>query len=192
MRRYVIPLILAMLFVVPQEIAATSLDHDRHDRREHRYDRHDRDYHRKGDKEWAKYQKKREKDWNKYQKKREKERRKYYKHHDRRYHYHDNLGYLVSRAARGGHSTVVWQVSPDTYVVRYVKGGNYYMRYLYPNSGRYGSALRLVADGPGWWYQYGDRRRRFHEANGGLRLYLNGSPQNPWQLIPSLELNIPF
>lgn len=90
------------------------------------------------------------------------------KHHNHAYHYqhysiHDNLAYMVSRITRGGRDVNVWQVNPNTYVVRFRKGNHLYAQYLYPYEGRYGKRNTIS---------------------------VNWVPQSPWALIPSIHLNI--
>lgn len=102
------------------------------------------------------------------------------------------LAKMVKHASHGARDVMVWNVSPGVYVVKYWRGGHYWTQYLYPGVGRYGDRVRLVMDGPGRWYMGSDRRNCYHEENGGLRVYLNGTPGNPWTLIPSVELDIPF
>ncbi|MCM1370000.1 MAG: hypothetical protein NC204_06455 [Candidatus Amulumruptor caecigallinarius] len=53
--------------------------------------------------------------------------------------YHNNLNAMLVRALRGCDDYDVWRVDYDTYVVRYRKGNRYYTRYVYPETGRYGT-----------------------------------------------------
>lgn len=90
------------------------------------------------------------------------------RHYNHAYHYpnysvHDNLGYMVSRVTRGGSDVNVWQVDPNTYVVKFRRGPRMYAQYLYPYEGRYGACNAISLD----W-----------------------APLSPWSLIPSVHLNI--
>lgn len=73
------------------------------------------------------------------------------------------LGHMVRYATRGMHDVAVWQVSPDTYILKYRHGNRYYTRYLYPYAERYGSPTVISV---GW------------------------QPLSPWTLIPPIQLNI--
>lgn len=42
------------------------------------------------------------------------------------------LGHMVRYATRGCHDVGVWQISHDTYIVKYRRGNHYYTQYLYP------------------------------------------------------------
>ncbi len=70
---------------------------------------------------------------------------------------------MVSYATRGARDISVWQISNDTFIVKYFRGGRYYTQYLYPYSGRYGSRSHIS---------------------------VNWSPNSLWELIPSINLNI--
>lgn len=73
------------------------------------------------------------------------------------------LGHMVRYATNGCHDVAVWQVDPYTYIVKYRKGRRYYTRMLYPYADRYG------------------------EPN---TISVNWQPLSPWNLIPSINLNI--
>ncbi len=73
------------------------------------------------------------------------------------------LPHMVRYATRGCHDVAVWQVSPDTYLVKYRRGGRWYTQYVYPYAERYG-APTLIS--------------------------VNWQPLSPWTLIPSVQLNI--
>lgn len=73
------------------------------------------------------------------------------------------LSSMVSHATRGCRDVAVWQVNPDTYIVKYRKGRRYYTQYLYPYSGRYGDCSLIT---------------------------VNWQPLSPWTLIPPIQLNI--
>ncbi len=128
-------------------------DHHGKYRHGHYDDDDDDDY-----EDYYKHQKKAYKKYRKAQKKYYKERRKYYNRHNR---YHSRLPEMVRRASRGGRDVRVWQVSPDTYVVKYYQRGRWCERYLYPESNRYGN----------------------------VRFCVSADPMRGWQLIPSLEFN---
>lgn len=74
-----------------------------------------------------------------------------------------HLGYMVKHATRGCRDVAVWQISPDTYIVKYRKGNRFYTRRLYPYSNRY-DAPNVIS--------------------------VNWTPLSPWTLIPSINLNI--
>lgn len=73
------------------------------------------------------------------------------------------LGHMVRYATRGMQDVAVWQVSHDTYIVKYRHGNRYYTRYLYPYAERYGNPSVISV---GW------------------------QPLSPWTLIPPIQLNI--
>lgn len=73
------------------------------------------------------------------------------------------LGHMVRYATNGCNDVAVWQVDPYTYIVKYRKGRRYYTRMLYPYADRYG------------------------EPN---TISINWQPLSPWNLIPSINLNI--
>ncbi len=73
------------------------------------------------------------------------------------------LGHMVRYATRGCHDVGVWQISHDTYIVKYRRGNHYYTQYLYPYADRYG-ARNVIS--------------------------VNWAPQSPWTLIPPIQLNI--
>ena len=108
----------------------------------------------------------------------------------RPHHHHPKLGYMVNHAIRGGRYDNVWMVAPGQYAVRYFRNGYYYMQYIWPETGRYGSPFRIVMSGPGQWYAYGNPNQWYYDDGATLRISLNGSPMDPWTLIPAIELNI--
>lgn len=207
MKRLLLPILLLAAFAIaPFEMSARHDERPRREQRDNHRKHHDKDY-KKRDKDRKHHDKHRDKD----HKKHDKDYRKHDKHrYDDRYRpghggshrpshyskpprhhrYHPAMRDMVRHAARGGRNVVVWQVGPDTYMVRYLKGGHYYMRELYASSGRYGSPFRVVMDGPGRWYRHGNPRHYYREDGSSLRVFLNGTPQNPWTLIPSIELNL--
>lgn len=73
------------------------------------------------------------------------------------------LPHMVNFATRGCQDVAVWQVSPDTYIVKYRKGPHWYTRYVYPYADQYG-APTLIS--------------------------VNWQPLSPWTLIPPIQLNI--
>lgn len=77
--------------------------------------------------------------------------------------YPDRLGRMVNHATRGCRNVSVWQVDNDTFVVRYLKGGRYYTRYIYPYANRYGAVQLLT---PGW------------------------QPFSSWLTVPSIQVNL--
>lgn len=196
MKRILLPiLLLAAVAAAPLEISAK---HDERPRREHvGYRGKDKD--RKHDKDHKKdYKKDRKKD--RYDGRQgnsvprpgygNNRRPPQHRNPPRPHRYHPGIGDMVRHASKGGRNVVVWQVGPDTYMVRYFKGGHYYMRELYASSGRYGAPFRVVRDGPGRWHRHGNRRHYYREEGSSLRVFLNGTAQNPWTLIPSVELNL--
>ncbi len=70
---------------------------------------------------------------------------------------------MVRYATRGCHDVAVWQVSPDTYLVKYRRGRRWYTQYVYPYAERYGSPTLIS---------------------------VNWQPQSLWTLIPPIQLNI--
>lgn len=100
------------------------------------------------------------------------------------------LGYMVNHAMRGGRYDNVWMVAPGQYAVRYMLNGLWYMQYIWPETGVYGTPFRVVMASPGEWYAYGNRNQWYYDDGASLRISLNGTPQNPWTLVPSIELNI--
>ncbi|MDE6537944.1 MAG: hypothetical protein K2M13_07925 [Muribaculaceae bacterium] len=105
-------------------------------------------------------------------------------------HHHKNLGKMVKKCIHGGRYDNVWLVGPGQYAVRYYRNGIYYMQYIWPETGRYGTPFRIIKRGPGEWYAYDNRNQLYYEDDNTLRISLNGSALNPWTLIPSVELNI--
>lgn len=105
-------------------------------------------------------------------------------------HHHKNLGKMVKKCIHGGRYDNVWLVGPGQYAVRYYRNGIYYMQYIWPETGRYGRPFRIIKRRPGEWYAYDNRNQLYYEDGNTLRISLNGSPLNPWTLIPSVELNI--
>lgn len=111
-------------------------------------------------------------------------------HSYRPHHHHPQLGYMVNHAIRGGRYDNVWMVGPGQYAVRFYRNGCYYMQYIWPETGRYGNPFRIIMAGPGEWYAYNNRNQWYYDDGATLRISLNGSPLNPWTLVPSVELNI--
>ncbi len=111
-------------------------------------------------------------------------------HAYRPHHHPPRLGYMVNHAIRGGRYDNVWLVAPGQYAVRYYLNGYYYMQYIWPETGRYGTPFRIVMSAPGEWYAYDNRNQWYYDDGASLRISLNGSPLTPWTLIPSVELNI--
>ena len=105
-------------------------------------------------------------------------------------HHPPRLGYMVNHAIRGGRYDNVWMVAPGQYAVRFYRNGCYYMQYIWPETGRYGTPFRVIMSAPGEWYAYGNRNQWYYEDGNSLRISLNGSYLSPWTLIPSIELNI--
>lgn len=77
--------------------------------------------------------------------------------------YRYNLGDMVRYATRGYNDVAVWRVSGDTYLVKYRDGSRYYTRYLYPQTGVYGTPSLIS---------------------------VNWNPGSVWSLIPNVQLNI--
>ncbi len=98
---------------------------------------------------------------------------------------HDRLKDMVSHATRGCHSVNVWRISDDTFVVKYNRGGKWYMQRLYPGNGRYGSPIRIIIDRNGEWYPYSDHGQRYIPEGDRLQLIINGVAQAVWQLLPA-------
>ncbi len=112
----------------------------------------------------SKYEKDRAKAYNKYikeQQKREKQYRKMMKHYHRDY--TRNFWNMVRYASRGGRDVSVWQVSDDTYMVRYFLNGRWYTQYIYPYAGRYGNRSLIS---------------------------INWTPNSMWLPIPSININL--
>ena len=97
---------------------------------------------------------------------------------------------MIRHAVGPGRYMNVWLVEPNVYAVRFLHNGYYYMQYLYPLTGTYGTPFRIVMDGPDEWYAYGHYNQRYYNEGNSLRISLNGSPLSPWTLIPSIELNL--
>lgn len=170
MKKIIYSLIISAIFSVAPVVSANAQSYpapgssymnkeyaggDRHGKYRHgHYD--DDDY-----EDYYKHQKKAYKKYKKAQKKYYKEQRKYYRNYDRHCRYHKRLPGMVRYATRGGRDVRVWQVGPDTYVVKYRQGGRWCERYLYPESNRYGN----------------------------VRFVVNADPMRGWQLVPSLEFN---
>lgn len=114
-------------------------------------------------KEWRHEQHKRHKKHKKHMKKLYKERRKARKQYEKDR--EKALRRMVRHAARGGRDVDVWQISDDTYIVRYNRGGHYYTQRLYPYSGKYGRVNSIS---------------------------VNWSPESAWSLIPGISLNFNF
>lgn len=110
----------------------------------------------------------------------------YRPHHPNHAHY-PALRSLIRRAIRGGSGYTVWQVAPETYVVRYLLGNNYYMQCFYPSTGRYGEPFPIYNINGRW---YDDDNYEYYDDGNVLRISLNGNPLNPWTLIPSVNLNL--
>ena len=105
-------------------------------------------------------------------------------------HHPPRLGPMVKHCVGRGRYDHVWMVGPGQYAVRFFRNGHYYMQYIWPETGRYGSPFRIVMASPGEWYAYNNRNQWYYEDGNSLRISLNGSPLSPWTLIPSVELNI--
>ncbi len=73
------------------------------------------------------------------------------------------LPYMVDYVTRGCHDVNVWQVSSDTFIVKYRRGGRWYTQYLYPYSEMYGNPTLIS---------------------------INWQPLSPWTFIPPIQLNI--
>lgn len=73
------------------------------------------------------------------------------------------LAHMVRHATRGCHDVRVWQIDADTYIVKYRRGHRWYTQRIYPYDEIYGS--------PG-------------------TISVNWMPESPWNLIPSVHLNI--
>lgn len=112
--------------------------------------------------------------------------------HNKGYRYTNVLRNMIYHTVRGARYRNVWMVSPGVYVVSYIQGPYTFYRYLYPETGSYGAPIRLVYDEPGVWYDYGNNNRYFYEDGNVLRISLNGVPQTPWSLVPSVDLNLHF
>lgn len=78
-------------------------------------------------------------------------------------HFHNALPGMVAYATRGCHDVNVWQISYDTYIVRYRHGNRFYTRYLYPSTGQYGPVNTIS---------------------------VNWTPRDVWSFIPPIQLNI--
>lgn len=70
---------------------------------------------------------------------------------------------MVAYTTRGCSNVAVWQIDPNTFIVKFRKGGRYYTRMLYPYSCQYGPTQSIS---------------------------VNWQPLSPWTLIPSVNLNI--
>lgn len=77
--------------------------------------------------------------------------------------YQTQLDKMVRYAARGAKDVSVWQIDPETFIIRYLLGNQYYTQKLYPGSCRYGA--RSVINN-GW------------------------SPLSSWSLLPPININI--
>ena len=95
------------------------------------------------------------------QQKHEKQYRKMLKHYHRDY--TNNFWNMVHNATRGGRDISVWQVSDDTYMLRYFLNGRWYSQYIYPYAGRYGNRSLIS---------------------------INWTPNNMWLPIPSININL--
>lgn len=73
------------------------------------------------------------------------------------------LSDMVAFATRGCHDVNVWQINPETFIVRYRNGSHYYTQMIYPYTEMYGPRNSISI---GW------------------------TPSSPWTLIPSVNLNI--
>lgn len=132
---------------------------------------HDKGYSRNGknyqkdirkndDKRWKAQQKADERRWKEHQKFDKK------MHHEqvkRQQYYDRRLHDMVHHVSYGSPYVRVWQINPETYIVRYMRNGRYYTQRIYPYSGRYGGR---------------------NEVN------INWSPETPWMLLPSFNINI--
>lgn len=106
------------------------------------------------------------------------------------HHHPPRLAPMVKHCVGRGRYDHVWMVGPGQYAVRFFRNGKYYMQYIWPETGRYGSPFRIIMNAPGEWYAYNNRNQLYYEEGNTLRISLNGSPMSPWTLIPSVELNI--
>lgn len=113
-------------------------------------------------------------------------------YHPSGYRYNDALRNMIYRAVGRGRYRNVWMVSPGVYVVSYILGPNTYYQYLYPERGAFGQPIQMVYNEPGGWYAYNDQSKYFYEDGNVLRISLNGVPQAPWALVPSINLNLHF
>lgn len=93
---------------------------------------------------------------------------------------------MVKYATRGGHSVKVWRISDDTFVIKYNRGGKWYMQRLYPYNGRYGSPIHIIIEPNGEWYPYSNRGQRYIPNGDRLQFFINGVAQAAWQLLPAL------
>ena len=73
------------------------------------------------------------------------------------------LSHMVRYATRGCRDVAVWQINPDTYIVKYRRGNRYYTQYLYPYDDIYGDRSLIT---------------------------VNWQPLSPWTLVPPIQLNI--
>lgn len=157
MRRIITSLLLSIFVIAGSSTALADKHNGNHGHNgNHKYDYgYSSHYQKDREKEYKKARKQEEKYW----KAQQKADKRYYKDRDR------ELRKMVAYAARGGRDVSVWQISPDTYIVKYYRGGRYYTQRLYPYSGRYGSP--------------------------GL-ININWSPESAWTLLPSININIPL
>ncbi len=80
-------------------------------------------------------------------------------------HPENQLRQMVAHVAPGAGDVMLWQIDPETYIVKYLLGGKYYTQRLYPYSGRYGS--RGVVN-------------------------INWNPLSSWTLLPSINITLPI
>lgn len=73
------------------------------------------------------------------------------------------LGSMVRQLTRGCNDVAVWQIDPNTFIMRYRRGLRYYTQVLYPYAYRY-ERPTLIS--------------------------VNWAPMEPWTFIPSINLNI--
>lgn len=73
------------------------------------------------------------------------------------------LQQMVINATYGCHDVNVWQVNPESFIIKYKRGKRLYTRMIYPYAGRYGNETLIN---------------------------VNWQPLNPWTLIPPIQLNI--
>lgn len=106
------------------------------------------------------------------------------------YHHPPRLGNMVRHVVGPGRYDRVWMVAPGQYAVRFYNNGRYYMQYIWPDSGRYGTPFQIVMNAPGEWYAYGNPNQWYYDDGNVLRISINGGYLSPWTLIPSVELNI--
>ena len=73
------------------------------------------------------------------------------------------LPHMVHHVTRGCHDVNVWQIDPETYIVKYRRGGRWYTQYVYPYAERYSNPTLIS---------------------------VNWQPLTRWSIIPPIQLNI--